>query len=58
MFLEIQKIFDTVNHHYLMFKLRQMGISDIIMPILKISYENISGFTVINGCKLKKKPFV
>ena len=53
MFLNIQKAFDTLNHYHLMYKLRQMGISDNIMCILPNSYEIITGFTVINGWKSK-----
>jgi hypothetical protein len=54
--IDAEKVFDKIQHHFMIKDVRKVGIEEIYLNIVKAIYERPIANIILNGGKLKRFP--
>jgi retron-type reverse transcriptase len=53
---DAEKVFDKIQHHFMIKALRKLGIEEMYLNIVKTTYDILIANIILNGAKLKPFP--
>jgi retron-type reverse transcriptase len=54
--IDAEKVFDKIQHHFMINALRKLGIEGMYLNIVKATYDKLIANIILNGAKLKPFP--